>query len=101
LALAILALHVLKLTAAARRGYVYALSLLSRIAVVAVTGITLSAGHWIVVSGPGLSAGALSKIDHGVNMGFEISLIMVAVVSAGMAAYDAWSLYRSRRDSGS
>jgi hypothetical protein len=97
LALAAVTLHVLMLTGQGRRPYVQALSLMEHLAALVIALVALRAGHWVDVSGSGLPSGAFAKIDLGVNLGFEIGLVVLAVVAACLAARDAWSLHQDRR----
>jgi len=96
LALAAVALHILSLTGQGRRGFVRALALSKHVAALAVSVVALRAGHWVNVSGLGLPPGALAKVDLGVNLGFEIGLIVLGVVAASLTARDAWSLCQDR-----
>jgi hypothetical protein len=48
-----------------------------------------------VVTGTGVPATALAKLDKGVNIAVEVSLIGVIVVCVGSIAYDAWRIYRA------
>ena len=96
LALAVIALHVLKLAGRDRRRSAQALDLACQLAGLIVAWVALSAGHWVEVSASGIAAAALAKVDYGVNIGVKIGLIVVIVASAGRAAYEAWRLYRDR-----
>lgn len=97
LVLAAVTLHVLMLTGQGRRSYVQALSLMEHLAALVIALVALRAGHWVDVSGSGIPVGAFAKIDFGVNLGFEIGLVVLAVVAVCLAARDAWSLHQDRR----
>ena len=93
LALAAVILHVLMLAGQGRRRpYVQALSLMEHLAALVISLVALRAGHWVDVSGGGLPAGALAKIDLGVNIGLQVGLIATAVTAGCLAAQDAWGL---------
>ncbi len=94
LALTAAALHVLALAHQARRVYVQALSLMEHVAALVITLVALRAGHWVDVSGSGLPSGALAKVDLGVNIGFQLGLVITAAIAGCLAAWDAWRLSR-------
>lgn len=98
LGLAVIAvvLHVLMLTGQSRRAWVRALTLAEHVASAAIAVIALRAGHWVDVSGAGLTSAALAKIGFGVNIGFQVGLIVSIAVSASLVALDAWRLYSNR-----
>ena len=63
-----------------------------------VAGVALRAGQWVIVTGAGLTAKALSQVGVGINAGIEVTLVVIVVVAAFALAYDAWRLYRPRPD---
>jgi len=100
LSAAALVLHGLKLMGKSERPFTRALDLALSIAVLIVSSVALRAGRWVDVTGAGLPAGALAKVDYGVNIGFQVSMIVVAVIAVCTAAYHAWRLYDHSRQGG-
>jgi len=90
----VIAVHALKLLAPAPKRAAYALDILLQIAVLVVAGLALRAGTWAVVSGHGFTAGQLADVTLGVNIGFQVTLAVIAVVAAFTIAYDIWRLVR-------
>jgi hypothetical protein len=92
LALASAASRVVKLLgagqSAATRGFDFAL----QVGVFGVAWIALRGGPWVLASG--LDSAALAKIDGGVNIGVEVTLVVVLVTAVGRAAYNAWRVFR-------
>lgn len=97
LALGGIAARLLKLMGQAGAPSALALDLALHLAAVIVLGIALSAGDGIEVSAPGLADLAIHQIHFGVNLGVRIGLSVASVAAAGLAAYNAWRLYRARR----
>jgi hypothetical protein len=65
-----------------------------QVAVAALAWIALRAGHWIDVSGVGLASADLGKIDQGVNVGFQVALIVILIAATASAAYEVYRLVR-------
>jgi hypothetical protein len=99
LALLSIAVHVLKLVGKADRPLVLILDLAGDLAGVVVASVALRAGHWVDVSGSGLPADTLAKIDFGVNIGLQVALAIVVIVAGCLAAYHVWRLYEHSRRS--
>ncbi|HVN01200.1 MAG TPA: hypothetical protein VMT68_13405 [Caulobacteraceae bacterium] len=75
------------------RSIALALELVLQAAIALVAVLALHSGHWAIVTGP-LPAAQLAQVDQGVNIGAQVTLIVVlaaAMVRFGMAA---WSLSR-------
>ena len=70
------------------------LEIARQIAVLIVAWIALRAGHWVNVAGSGIAADSLAKVSQGVNVGLQVTLIIVLIAAAGASAFDAWRLYR-------
>jgi hypothetical protein len=60
--------------------------------------VALRADHWVIVSGQGLTADALAKVDNGVNLGLQVTLVVLTVVAMGLVLYDSWRLFRDQAD---
>jgi hypothetical protein len=90
----VIAVHALKLFAPAPKRAAYALDILLQIAVLVVAGLALRAGTWVLVSGHGLAAVQLADVTLGVNIGFQVTLVVIVVVAAFTIAYDLWRLIR-------
>ena len=93
-ALGLLCYHGLRLMRQTSPRVGYALDLVLQLAMLALSGVALSAGRWVVVTGAGLPAHAISNVDQGVNIGLEVALIVTVCVAAIGAGYNMWRLTR-------
>ena len=59
-----------------------------------VAALALHAGHWVVVTGSGVGASVLTKVEHGVNIGAEVTLIVIICAALGRLAFALWLLLR-------
>ena len=91
----VIVVNALKLAGAARRRFAYAVDIAVQAVLLGIAGYALRAGHWVIVGGQGLSASDLAGADRGVNIGFLVAFISIALVAAAAIAYDAWRLARS------
>jgi hypothetical protein len=94
----VIAVHALKLLSPAPKRAAYALDILLQIAVLVVAGLALRAGSWVIVTGHGLSVAQLADVTLGVNIGFQVTLVVIVVVAAFTIAYDLWRLFRPCAD---
>jgi hypothetical protein len=98
LMLVTIVVHGLKLFGKTYRMAANGLDLARNLAAMGVLWVALRAGRWVEVSGQGLGANALAKIDYGVNLGLQIGLVVLTVVAMGLVIYDSWRLFRDRAD---
>lgn len=94
----VIAVHALKLLSPAPKRAAYALDILLQIAVLVVAGLALRAGTWVIVSGHGLTVAQLADVTLGVNIGAQVTLIVIVIVAAFTIAYDLWRLWRPEPD---
>ena len=94
----VIAVHALKLLSPAPKRAAYALDILLQIAVLVVAGLALRAGTWVLVSGHGLTGAQLADVTLGVNIGAQVTLIVIVIVAAFTIAYDLWRLWRPEPD---
>ncbi|HEY2592512.1 MAG TPA: hypothetical protein VGK33_01275 [Chloroflexota bacterium] len=94
LAAGAIAVHALMLAGSAVRSSALALDVLLQAALAGVAGLALHAGHWATVSGGGADRFVLVKVDHGVNVGAEVTLIAVICTAVVQLALSAWRLAR-------
>jgi hypothetical protein len=90
-----IAVHAVRLTRTGRGRLGHGLDLALQLGFLIVSIVALRAGHWIVVGGIGMPAPALAALDHGVNIGLQITLIVIVCVAGIRAAYDLWQLFRA------
>ncbi|HXQ13622.1 MAG TPA: hypothetical protein VN814_03250 [Caulobacteraceae bacterium] len=96
LAAGAIAVHALMLAGRDVRSVALALDALLQAALAGVAGLALSAGHWVLVTGAGIDPLALAKVDQGVNIGAEVTLIVVIVGALIRMGASIWRL--TRRD---
>ena len=96
LSLVTIAVHAFRLFGKTYRTAAHALDFARNLATLIVLWVALRAGHWVEVSGRGLAPDAFAKIDYGVNLGLQITLVVLVVVAVGLAVYDTWRLFRDR-----
>jgi hypothetical protein len=89
-----IAVHALKLAGRDLRSVALALDAVLQAALAGVAGLALSAGHWAVVSGADHSV--LAKVDQGVNIGAEVTLIVVICAALVRLGVSAWRLVRRK-----
>ena len=94
LSLLTIAVHALKLAGWAKRRAGYGLEMLQQAGVLATAGVLARAGAWATVTGTGLPAQSIAGVQLGVNIGAEVTLIIVAIVAAITLVWDAWRLVR-------
>jgi hypothetical protein len=92
LAVGAIAIHSFRLMREESRRLASVLDLALQLGLLVVTSVALHAGHWVVVTGNGLPAHALSDIDRGVNIGLEVTLIVIVCVAVIRGGYDLWRL---------
>jgi hypothetical protein len=66
-----------------------------QVALAGVVALALHAGHWVAVTGAGVSGEALAKVDHGVNIGAEVTLIVIICAALGRLAFAVWRVFRA------
>jgi hypothetical protein len=98
LSLAAIVVNGLKLFGKTYRMAAHGLDLARNLAALIVLWVALRAGHWVEISGQGLTVDALAKVDYGVNLGLQVTLALLAVGAVGLAVYDTWRLFRDRPD---
>ena len=94
LAAGAIAVHALMLAGREVRSVALALDAVLQAAQAAVAGVALHAGHWAAVSGAGVAPSVLAKVDQGVNIGAEVTLIVVICGAVVRLAISGWRLAR-------
>lgn len=89
-----IAVHALMLAGRETRAIALVLDMLLQGATVAAAAFALHAGHWAAVSGVGVPAAVLAKVEHGVNVGAEVTLIVVICAALGRIVLCGWRLLR-------
>jgi hypothetical protein len=97
LAVASIAVHALRLLSPERRTAALGFDLVTQIGLLVIAAWALRAGHWVDIAATRMSPLAIHQVDYGVNLGIQITLIVLVVVAACMAAYDLWALARATR----
>lgn len=90
-----IAANAVKLLAQERAGLV--LDIVFQCAAFAVVGMALGAGHWVEVSATGLDGASVAQVSYGVNIGFQVALIVAMVAAVGKVVFDIWTLSRPTR----
>ena len=88
------AVNALKLAGRETRAIALVLDMLLRATIAAVAGLALHAGAWADVSGAGVPAAVLAKVQHGVDIGAEATLIVIVCASVGRFVFAGWRLLR-------
>jgi hypothetical protein len=88
LAVAVIAVHGLRLARETSRRLAQSLDLALQLAFLVVAGAALHAGRWVSVTGIGLPAQAVADIARGASIGVEVALIVLICVAAIRAGYD-------------
>jgi hypothetical protein len=94
LAAGAIAVNGLKLAGRETRAIALTLDMVLQGAIVAVAGLALHAGHWIVMTGDGVPATAVAAAGYGVDIGAKVTLIVLICVGVLAVALDAWRLFR-------
>jgi hypothetical protein len=89
-----IAVHALMLAGREVRFVAMALDAVLQAALAGVAGLALHAGHWAVVTGAGVAPAVLAKVDEGVNIGAQVTLIVVICGAVVQLALSAWRLVR-------
>ncbi len=97
LSLLIMLVHAAKLLGRASPRAVYGLDMLMQAGVLAVAGVLLRAGHWVIVTGSGVPAKAVAGVELGVNTGALVTLIIIVIVTAVTLVWDGWRIWRPAR----
>ena len=96
LCLLTIAVHALKLAGWGKQRAGYAAEIVLQSAVLATAGVLVRAGQWAIVTGTGLPAQTIAKVQLGVNIGAGVTLTIVSVVAAFTIVWDAWRLLRPK-----
>jgi len=89
-----IAVHALMLAGRDVRKIALALDAVLQVALAGVAGFALQAGHWATVSGVGIDRLALAKVDQGVNIGAEVTLIVVICLALARFVLCVWRFVR-------
>jgi hypothetical protein len=89
-----IAVHALMLAGREVRSVAVALEAVLQAALAGVAGFALQAGHWAAVSGAGVAASVLANTDKAVNIGAEVTLIVVICGAVVRLAVSVWRLAR-------
>ena len=89
-----IAIDVLMLAGRELRSIALALNAALQAALVGVAALALHAGHWVVATGSGVSAAVLTKVEYGVNIGAEVTFIVMIGAALGRLVYALWTLFR-------
>jgi hypothetical protein len=95
-----IAVHVLRLSGREARPVACGIDMVVQVAVMAVMAYALRAGHWVVVTGTGRGADAAARLDRSVNIGVEVTLIVIVCAAALYLANDVWRLARPELNGG-
>jgi hypothetical protein len=76
------------------RAVALALEAVLQAALAALAAIALHAGHWAQVTGVGVAAPVLAKVEAGVNVGAEVTLIVLICTAIARLALALWGLRR-------
>jgi hypothetical protein len=71
-----------------------ALDAVLQAALAIVAALALHAGHWVAVAGVGVSGAVLAKVEYGVEIGAEVTLIVIVCVALGRLGFALWRLAR-------
>ena len=92
-----IAVHALMMAGRDARSVALALEAVLQAALAGVAGYALHAGHWAVVSGA-VAPSVLAKVDQGVNIGAEVTLIIVICGAVVQLAVALWRFVRRDPD---
>jgi hypothetical protein len=76
------------------RSIARALDALLQGALAAAAGLALHAGHWVAVTGVGVGGAVLAKVEYGVGIGAEVTLVVIVCAALGRLAFTLWTLFR-------
>jgi len=88
-----IAVHALMLAGREVRSIALALDAVLQAALAALAGFALHAGHWAIVTGA-VDKLVLAKVDQGVNIGAEVTLIVVICAAVVRLGFSLWRLVR-------
>jgi hypothetical protein len=94
LAAGAIAVHAMKLAGRETRAIALVLDMLLQAAIAAVAAFALHVGAWAAISGVGVPAGVLAKVQHGVDIGAEVTLIVIICSAVGHFVFAGWRLLR-------
>ena len=89
-----IAVNALKLAGRETRAIALVLDMVLQAGTGAVAALALHAGSWSAVSGAGVSAAVLAKVQYGIDIGAEVTLIVVICAAAGRFLLAGWRLSR-------
>jgi hypothetical protein len=69
-------------------------------AMVSFAALALYAGHWVAVTGVGVSGVVLAKVQTGVDIGAEVTLIVMICAALGRLGLALWRLARPSAEAG-
>jgi hypothetical protein len=92
-----IAVKALKLGGRETRPFALLLDMMLQGTVAAVAALALQTGRWAAVSGAGVPAAVLAKVQHGVDIGAEVTLIVVICLALGHLVVAGWRLFRLMR----
>jgi hypothetical protein len=95
-----IAVDVLMLAGRDVRFVARALDAVLQAAMLVVSALALQTGHWVEVTGVGVSEIVLSKVEHGVGIGAEVTLIVLICTALGRLGYALWRLARPEAEAG-
>jgi hypothetical protein len=98
LSIAVILVNGVKLMRRAGELLARGLDLSLQLATLGLAAVALAAGHWVTIAGVGLDGAALAKVDRGVNIGAEVTLITIVCVAAATGAWDLWRISRLHDD---
>ncbi|HLY78570.1 MAG TPA: hypothetical protein VKQ70_04305 [Caulobacteraceae bacterium] len=90
----------LKLAGRETRAIALSLDIVLQAAMIAVVGLALHAGHWVVVTGEGVPAQALAATGYGVEIGAKVTLIVWICAGVLAVVLNAWRLLRPEPEKG-
>jgi hypothetical protein len=100
LSLLVIAVSGLKLAGWAKQRAGYGLDMALQLGLLVVASDLLGSRQWVSVTGAGLPPRSIAGVEQGVNIGAQVTLIIIAIVAALTLAWDAWRLYRPEGDQG-
>jgi hypothetical protein len=92
-----IAVHALKLGGRETRPFALLLEMMQQGVTAAVAALALHMGRWTAVSGVGVPTQLLAKVQHGVDIGAEVTLIVLICSALGHMVVAGWRLFRLTR----
>ncbi|HZZ90362.1 MAG TPA: hypothetical protein VFE13_18680 [Caulobacteraceae bacterium] len=89
-----IAVHGMKLGGAEVRVIAQVFDAVLQVSLAGLAAIALHAGHWAVASGDGVAQSVLAQVEKGVNIGAEVTLIVLICTALGRLAVTLWQLLR-------